>query len=217
MLKLNNAPVFFPETGQIEAHIIHLENHKVSKELTERCVNSLEKINMPYNIWPAMDGTNGENIKLPEHLKEEKHISWIKQSNNKLSKSEVALFLTHYSLWAHCCTINKPIVVLEHDAIMVKPYTYHKYPNTIYYLGHSVQKNNEVHLGWNFENDSYFYIAYTHAYAIDPAAARNLLSHAIRFGITHPVDNFMRMDVFTVVQDDFYAYEENGEGTVIRS
>lgn len=213
MLNLDNAPIFFP----IDAYVITLENNQVSKDLTKRCVESLENINMPYFLWPAVDGTDGQNLIVSKHLKDEKHLSWIKQSNNKMTTSEVALFLTHFSLWAHCCTINKPIVILEHDAIMVKPYLHHKYPNSIYYLGHSVQKDSEVHLGWNFDSNSYFYIAFTHAYAIDPAAARNLLSHALRLGVIDPVDNFMRMDIFTVVQDNFYAYEKPGERTIVRS
>lgn len=217
MLNLQNSPIFFSKTNSINAYVITLENNNISLELSKRCVTSLEKINMPYRIWFAADGTSDEQIILPKHLKQEKHLSWIKQSNNKLSKSEVALFLTHFSLWAHCCTINEPIVVLEHDAVMVKPYVYHKYPNSIYYLGHSVQRDNEVHLGWNYDDNSYFYIAFTHAYAIDPAAARNLLSYALKVGVIDPVDNFMRMDIFTVVQDDFYAYAEPGEGTVART
>lgn len=216
MLNLINYPMASSPNNNIKSFVISLKNNDTSKRLTTRCVESLQNLKMPYQIWDAVDGTNGKNIYLPDHLKDKEYMSWIKQSNDRLSTSEIALFLTHYSLWAHCCTINEPIIILEHDAIFVKPYMHHKYPNTIYYLGHKDQIGKEISITWYFTRDSYFFMPQTHAYAIDPSAARNLISHAIRFGITAPVDNFMRMDIFTVVQDDFYAYQEEGEGTVIR-
>ena len=217
MLNLFASPIFTNKNNNVEAYIISLKDHEVSKKMTERCIQSLNEIGMPHHLWYAFDGTNGQDIIIPDHLKNEKYLSWIKQSNENLSTSEIALFLTHISLWAHCCTINEPIVILEHDAIMVKPYTYHRHLNSIYYLGCDLQKESKSgHIVWQFIKNSYLSIAYAHAYAIDPFMAKNLLSHVIKHGMTGPVDNFMRMDIFTVVQDDFFAYQEPGEGTVVR-
>lgn len=217
MIRLKNDPIFFSKREVVPAFVISLKGNSVSESLTNRCVDSLNKLNIPCEVWDAFDGTNGQDIVVPDHLKDKEYLSWIKQSNNRLTLTEISLFLSHFSLWAHCCTLNEPIVILEHDAIMVKPYIYHKYPNTIYYLGNSGQKDGSPNLNWFFVENSYFFLPQSHAYAIDPAAARNLISHTIKFGITDPIDNFVRMDIFSVVQDDFFAYEEPGETTVIKS
>lgn len=210
MLNLQNAPTFH----DIKAYVIYLKNNNLSEKLKDRCVDSLTKINMPYETWNAFDGTDGKDIHVPDFLKDKDYISWLKRSNDRLTTSEIALFLTHFSLWAHCCTINKPIVILEHDAIMLKPYYEHRFINTIHYLGSKDQLNTGSIPIWYFVENSYFFMPASHAYAIDPSAARNLLSHAIKYGITDPVDNFIRMDIFSVIQNDFYAYEEAGESTI---
>lgn len=218
MLNLMNLPIFVSPRNDIKAFVISLKNNSISENLTNRCVESLQNVNMPYEIWYGFDGTDGQNIITPDHLENKEYFSWIKRANDRLSTSEIALFLTHYSLWCHCCTLNEPIVILEHDAIMLKPYLYHKYINSINFLGHECQRKYEkIHPIWFFVNNSYFFMAQTHAYAIDPAAARNLISHTLKMGITSPVDNFMRMDVFTIVQDDLYAYQESGESIIQHS
>lgn len=217
MIRLNNNPIFFSKKEVVPAYVISLKGNTVSEKLTNRCIESLKQLNVPHEMWYAFDGTNGKDILVPEHLKDKDYLSWIKQSNNDLTLTEISLFLSHFSLWAHCCTINEPIVILEHDAIMVKPYSFHKYPNTIYYLGNKDQKDKSPNLNWYFIEKSYYFLAQSHAYAIDPAVAKNLISHAIKFGITDPIDNFIRMDIFSVVQDDFFAYEQPGESTVLKS
>ena len=217
MLNLVNQPIFCSVNSDIKAYVITLKNNNLSESLSNRCVDSLKNVGMSYSIWPAFDGTNGNDIFVPDHLKEKDFLSWIKLSNDRMTKSEIGLFLSHFSLWAHCCTINEPIVILEHDAIMVKPYKLHKYPNSIYYLGNELQDPSNPTMQWFFIRDSYYFMAQSHAYAIDPAMARNLVSHTIKYGITSPIDNFIRMDVFTVVQDDFYAYELPGKSTIIKS
>ena len=75
MLNLQNSPIFFSKTNPINAYVITLENNNISLELSKRCVTSLEKINMPYKVWFAADGTSDEQIILPEHLKQEEPLS----------------------------------------------------------------------------------------------------------------------------------------------
>jgi glycosyl transferase family 25 len=216
MYNFDNYPIFTATNNDIKAYIISLTNNELSQKLTKRCIESLNNVNMSYQIWDAIDGTDGQNLVFPEHLKNKEYFCWLKKANERITTSEIALFLTHFSLWVHCCNVNEPIVILEHDAIMVKKYEYHKFVNSIYYLGHEMQMNaNSIHTIWHFIHNSYYFMPYTHAYAIDPPAARNLISHAIKFGLISPVDNFMRMDVFSIVQDDFYAYQKQ-EGSTIQ-
>jgi hypothetical protein len=48
-----------------------------------------------------------------------------------------------------------------------------------------------------------------HAYAIDPAIAKNLVSYVIQQGIATSLDAIMRSDIFPIVQDGIYAYDNN--------
>jgi len=139
------------------AYIIVVPGNQKSEEQASRCVASCEAIGMPYRIFPAYDGTDGKTIKTPDHLKNKDYMRWIKILDHKLNIPEVACALSHIALWSHCMTIQKPIVILEHDAIMMQKFTtFHGY-NVLHYLGHSVEcyryieylsKNNE------FESDS---------------------------------------------------------------
>lgn len=205
----------------IDAYIITLKDHELSESLSKRCQETCKQVQMPYHVWYAVNGLGNDYI-IPDHLVGKDFLSWIKLSNDKLSKSEIALFLTHVSLWEHCMTIGRPIVILEHDAKMIKKYVKHPTVNLIYYLGERSFLKSETNLKdlvppWQFMSDTYNCIAYTHAYAIDPYMAKNLFCDAIKYGITHAVDNFIRIDNYTIIQQENFAYQEPGPTTIQRS
>lgn len=192
-----------------QAYIITLKNHQLSEKLSARCQASCKQVGQPYKVWPAFDGTSGE-IKVPESLQSQSWIKWIRQYDTDLSVTEVSVYLSHMSLWAHCAEINMPIVILEHDAVMIQPYLNHFGYNQIVYLGGREQAS-----GWAvtpippmaLKNPHYRYILRAHAYAIDPHSAKNLISHTIKYGINESLDVIIRTDVFSVMQTGFYAYD----------
>lgn len=200
-----------------QAYIITLKEHELSERLSARCQMSCAKIGQPYTVWPAFDGTSGE-IKIPESLQNQSWIKWIRQYDTELSVTEVAVYLSHVSLWAHCIEINMPIVILEHDAIMVRAYRNHYGYNQIVYLGGREQAN-----GWAVtpippmaqKNTNYRFMLRAHAYAVDPHSAKNLLAHTIKYGINESLDITIRTDVFGVMQAGFYAYDLPDEITTI--
>ena len=83
--------------------------------------------------------------------------------------------------------------------------------NSIVYLGGS-EWNDQ---GWKIypipphasEGPNYHFICRAHAYAIDPAVAKNLLSYVIKFGIDAPLDIMMRADLFNISHQGLYAYD----------
>lgn len=190
------------------AYIIRLKNHSTSERLAERCAVSCRKVEQNFEFWDAYDGTSGDIIKPNHHTP---IIDLIKITDHYATRTEVATALSHISLWAHCVLIDKPIVILEHDAIMLQQYTYHQVYNSIAFLGSREQKE----LGWQVlptpphasEGPNYHFICRAHAYAIDPAVAKNLLSHVIKYGITAPLDIIIRADVFPMHQTGLYAYD----------
>lgn len=198
------------------AYIITIKNNPISEKLSDRCVDSCKQVNQPFQVWDAFDGTSGSII-MPEHAKTQDHYSWLKQMNDRLTIGEVACILSHYSLWCKCITDDKSIVILEHDAIMINQYKYHNGWNQINYLGNLQQYQDgkypdfpphaSANANWNF-------ICRAHAYAIDPAIARQLVSHLLRFGLTAPADMMIRADLFPIVQTGFYAFDAPGETTI---
>lgn len=197
-----------------KAYIIRIKNHELSEKLAKRCCDSCEKVGMPCELWDAYDGT-GEEIIFPSS--HNLIMDMIKITNHHLTKQEICCLLSHISLWAKCVLVDKPIVVLEHDAIMAQPYLNHGMYNSISYLGCSEQVN-----GWKMyptpphgtDGPNNHFILRTHAYAIDPASAKNLLSHAIKYGVYTSADKFIRADVFPMHQAGGYAFDGQSETTI---
>jgi len=191
------------------AYIIKLKGHTLSESLAKRCADSCDKVGMKYQYWEAFDGTK-DGINPPENLNP--FMRMIKISDHFLTKSEVACALSHISLWAKCVEDDIPLVVLEHDAIMIAPYLEHTMYNSISYLGctEQVKHNWKVFptpphgsMGAN-----YSFMCRAHAYSIDPAVAKNMLAHVLKYGINSSLDCMLRADIFPIHQMGVYAYDE---------
>jgi hypothetical protein len=198
------------------AYIITIDD-PVSLEFSERCQRSCEAVGMPYIVWSGFDGTKDGDIIVPDHSINKDYLNWIKVQDNRITKSQLACALSHFSLWCHCLTIDQPLVILEHDAVMLRPLRVFNFYNMIQFLGCKEQ----VQLGWpsaspipphaTAYNKKMRCICRAHAYAIDPAISRNLISRFIQNGVfaTTTADLFMRADIFAIVQNGIYAYDEN--------
>jgi hypothetical protein len=212
------------------AYIISLQNNELSQQFTQRCVQSCEKVGQPYKIFYGFDASQSKvktqtyklgqpvgelgDIQVPDMLKGQAFINFLRVHRSDLMLTQIACFLSHYALWCLCLDIDRPIVILEHDAIMLKPYHVHKYYNNIVYLGsrEQQQQGKEVYSIPPHGSDHdglYRFICRAHAYAIDPAVAKNLISYVIQQGISTSLDAIMRADIFPIVQDGLYAYDDN--------
>jgi hypothetical protein len=199
------------------AYIITVKNNKISEELSLRCQKSCKEVNQPFVVWDAFDGTDQKNVFYPEHLKDKDQYKWLKQMNNKLTIGEIAAIFSHFSLWCQCVTVDLPIVILEHDAIMLKKYSCHDGWNQINYLGNLDQYQKNMWPSFpphSAASKNWRFICRAHAYAVDPASARQLISHVIRFGISAPADMLVRADLFSIVQTGFYAFDLPAETTI---
>ena len=78
-------------------------------------------------------------------MKDNAFMRMLKITDHYMTRGEVACALSHISLWVHCAVIDKPIVIMEHDAVMVKKFDEIKSYNAIVYLGgqewHSISTN----------------------------------------------------------------------------
>lgn len=199
------------------AYIITLKNNHISERLAKRCAESCMKVEMPFKLWQAFDGT-GDDVVVPENLKNQDYLTWLKRPNDRYSNSQLGVFYSHFSLWAHCATIDQPIIILEHDAIMLNALKHHGFYNCIQYLGSAEQVAGSpvysIPPHGSIYNGNWRFICRAHAYAIDPPVARNLLSYAIREGITKTLDVFIRCDIFPIIQNGLYAYDLKDISTI---
>lgn len=210
--------LYYSYNMQVEgAYIIRIKNHQESEELAKGCAESCEKVGMPYQYWDAYNGT-GDNIIVPDHHSQ--FMNFVKITDHYMTRGEVACALSHISLWAHCLELDQPIVILEHDSLMLKPYVSHSVFNSICYLG----SHEQMHQGWptlptpphGTDGPNFHFIGRAHAYAIDPSVAKNLLAYVLQYGITAPLDIMMRADIFPMHQMRIFAYDRKLEGTTIK-
>lgn len=206
------------DLGVDKAYIITVKGNESSEKYSLRCQDSCNLVGMPYEVWDAFDGTNKEKgIVIPEHSVDSDIIKTLKVTDHYLTRGEVACALSHISLWIKCCVQDKPLVVLEHDAIMLQKFEKHELYNSIIYLGGAEQ----VISGWPVssvpphatEGHNYHFICRAHAYSIDPAVSKNLIAHVIKYGICAPLDIMMRTDLFNVGQVGVYAFDKNENTT----
>ena len=211
-------------------YIISIEGNEVSQKLTQQCLESCQKIGQPnVKVFPAFDATDSPvkiqkhdygkpieemgTIKVPEFLKNQAFINFLRLRRSDLLMTQIACFLSHYSLWCMCLDKDQPIVILEHDAVMVKPYLRHSYLNNIVYLGGceqiegTLRSNDTIPPHATDQHGLDRFICRAHAYAIDPAIAKNLVAYSIHHGIITTADAIMRCDMFGIVRDGVYAYD----------
>lgn len=203
----------FSDSREIEsAYIIRISNNPISLELSDRCLESCIAVGQKASFWEGFDGTKSDLV-TPEHLKDKDYFNWIKVHDNKITLSQLGCVLSHFSLWCHCLTIDKPIIILEHDAIMLKKLQTFEFYNMIQFLGSVEQYNGAPQYiipphGTAF-NQKLRFIGRAHAYAIDPQIAKNLVTRFIQNGVfaTSTADMFIRADIFPIIQHGMYAYD----------
>lgn len=110
-----------------KAYIITIKDNNISETLSSRCAATCESVGMKYEKWEAFDGTNSKEIRVPEHLVNQSWLKLLKFTSYKMTVSEIACALSHISLWIHCIELDKPIVILEHDAMLINNYRKHAF------------------------------------------------------------------------------------------
>ena len=199
-----------------KAYIIRIDGHTSSETKAKRCADSCDAVGQKWEYWDAYNGISDPIIPPKQNGQ---FMNLLKVTDHYMTRGEVACALSHISLWVKCVEQDKPLIVLEHDAVMVQPYTNHAVFNSICYLGN----NEQVNLGWAVmptpphasEGANYHFICRGHAYAIDPAVAKNLLAHVLKYGICAPLDILIRADIFPMHQMGVFAHDVRDADTTI--
>lgn len=118
--------------------IITIENNKTSESYYRTCKESLR-----FNHHDALKF----RAITPETLPEDNEINFVTLKSNKSNgkewnTSQKSLFYSQYMLWQKCVELNEPIIILEHDTIMVDKIPKDMIQSTI--LGYRLKNNIKV-------------------------------------------------------------------------
>lgn len=203
-----------------QAYIITIKGNEKSERYSKRCQDSCDAVGQAWQIWDAYDGT-GKGLIVPSHSASNAIMNMMKVTDNNMTLSELACALSHISLWSLCAELDKPIVILEHDAIMLRQFTEIGSLNSVIYLGcHEwYEKKSQMYsiplMGIDGPNNHF--LLRTHAYAIDPLVARNLIADVIKRGIWYTVDRMIQSNLYNITHQGMYAYDNRlaGDDTTI--
>jgi glycosyl transferase family 25 len=99
-----------------KAFVITMKGRSFSEELAEDCIASGKKINLKIEKFDA--------IQLDDVAPTYKKFGlrpFPKLKFTRDTKGVRGCFCSHYSLWLKCIELNEPIMILEHDALFMRP------------------------------------------------------------------------------------------------
>lgn len=185
---------------KIKAYIIRIPED-ASIEQANECAKSLKEHNVPYEFFDGIYKHNLDEVWRKENLQ-----LYRKQSNNKKVAGVKGCFLSHYMLWKKCIERDTPIIIFEHDGLLIKPL-----PQVLFESEYDVlnldYSSREVDNYWehvekNFGTEILSWVkpekmGYSkfntgsidgiHGYIIKPSGAKKLINFAKEYG-TLPAD-----------------------------
>jgi len=175
--------------SQPKTFIIVLKDIPISEKLASDCLESAKKYNWDLEIF---HGVNGNTI-TPE--------SWnsigVTPLLNKPSMNKPGTwgcFFSHFRLWELCVSLDEPIVVLEHDAVIKNYWPIIEINNSIVKL-HRRYKTDRI------DETSGIYTKSTHAYCILPDHCKKLIAFSKSTG-AFATDAMMGSNVVPVIHYD---------------
>ena len=112
----------------MEAYVIYIQGHEDSEKFSDRCVQSIidTESDLTVEKFPAITPSNMWKINYTWPLRKKStcpktglRLSAYKTYDND---KRIAAAQSHYMLWRKCATLNRPILILEHDAIFIKKF-----------------------------------------------------------------------------------------------
>lgn len=212
----------------MQSFIIRLKEVRLSRILSKECIAQGKKFGLKIEEF---DAVNGLDYKV--HF-DENNLRPYKKFK-KFRAGVFGCFLSHYYLWQHCCFINKPLLILEHDGYLIKPLPknicdqfedvlkldsedpYSKnYEKTISNNENNPLVISEIDHNENIRAEAGYYSMGAYAYIIKPHAAKKLLDWVRENGFL-PVDWLIASEIIkvqtvrpTIVRLHPYYFQEVG-------
>lgn len=118
----------------MKAYVITLQDNKYSVDAATRCIESAAKFGLTVDYWTAVDKNNAVEIMEAEGLK----WTWAGEKNDRRQRcpitklqqfpytakdlrAKIGCSMSHYLLWQSCVDFGEPYLILEHDAVFLRP------------------------------------------------------------------------------------------------
>jgi len=197
----------------MKAFVITIINNKKSVTVAERCIRSAANFGLPVEKFNAITPEQepemiASMLKIPTHLFKDEYSRYL----NVLS-----CFLSHYHLWLKCLELEQPIIIFEHDAVVVDSIPVNKPFSHLMSIGKpSYGKfNTGLTLGVN-KLFSKRYLPGAHAYMLKPSGAYALTKAAL--SVARPTDVFLNSDTFPWIEEYYpWPVEVRDTFTTIQS
>lgn len=197
----------------MKSFVITIQSEKRSVQVADRCIRSGKKYGIEIEKFNAITPIDNPFI-----IAEQEGIdaSGFQEIYSRLPNC-LSAFLSHYFLWKKTVEINEPILILEHDAVIVDNIPIFKPFQHILNLGKpSYGKSiSPMKLGVNpLTSKQYFPGA--HAYIIKPSGAKYLIEAAKISA--RPTDIFLHKDRFPWLEEYYpWPVEARDSFTTIQS
>lgn len=167
------------------AYIITTYNNEKSAQWSESAAESCEKVGLKSKLF------HGFENKTPQELSD---ILGIKFGD--MNHKAACATASHFALWQRIAELNECAVILEHDAVMIKPIDFDIPDNKIVALGYKY-KAEDLKTPQTDPIDIIDIHRHSgaHAYCITPNTAKALLKELNEVGAPRAIDNFYFMRI----------------------
>ncbi len=197
----------------MKAWVIAIRGLPFSEQLAARCIHSAAEFGQEVRCFPAVNRYAAPAALTLAGLKLNRRIyasvsdapvgdrDSIPRGHWWLTTPELGCFMSHFNLWKRCVALDEPILIMEHDAVVLAPFP--------------ALPDGAVALELCRMDPA---IANTVAYIIAPAAARLSLAEAYRHGV-QPVDELLwrtalKQQPITTVASAVVGHESGGVSTI---
>jgi hypothetical protein len=150
---------------QPKTFVIAIKGHPASESQLQDCLASAEKFNWKIETFWGVDGRTITS----ETWKEEGLIPRLDKPT--MSRPGVqGCFLSHWMLWKKCTDLNEPIIILEHDAIILKDWELLNTADSVVKLHRKYSGKKE-----KVDIDTGHWSKSAHAYCLTPYHASKLI------------------------------------------
>ena len=157
---------------QPKTFVIAIKGHPVSESQLQDCLASAKKFN--WNV-ETFWGVNGHV--LTEESWKQIGVTPLLNKPTMNRKGTWGCFFSHWMLWNRCLELNEPIIVLEHDAVIMELWRPIEIKKSMIKLHRYYKQKNP-----KYDDNSGLWSPSTHAYCILPKHAKILIDFAKNVG-----------------------------------
>src|SRR5210317_47905 len=106
----------------MKAYVITLTGNEYSERVSRRCINSA---NILVRKYPACTGKEAASLMSQYGLRwtwGDGYRGMIHKPYGGNHNRRAACFLSHYELWRDCVNTDEDHLILEHDAVFIRPF-----------------------------------------------------------------------------------------------